>query len=126
MKSTTQTTVKTYERINTLLETDLKKILRQEMQNEDRIILYDVGEYFVAFEKSAYLLEQWVPREEKPMLLYMKHHPFPIVMHSSKSSRVEELCRRRSPVRRSGGCLQFLTSPLENASYVEWYRQLVE
>ena len=61
-----------FERINTLLETNLKKILNNELHNEDRIHLYDVGEYWVAFEKSAYLLEKINPKDEQPLVLYMK------------------------------------------------------
>ena len=66
-----------FERINTLLETNLKKILNNELHNEDRIHLYDVGEYWVAFEKSAYLLEKINPKDEQPLVLYMKGYPFP-------------------------------------------------
>jgi len=118
--------LKTYERINALLEKEMKHILLQESQNENRINLYDVGEYWVAFEKSAYLLEQLVPKEEHPTVLYMKNHPFPIVMHSSHYLRVEKLCRHHALVNRASGRLQFLTRPLEEAAYVKWYRTLCD
>lgn len=118
--------VKTYERVNALLESDLQNILQQEQQNENRIFLYDVGEYWVAFEKSAYLLEQMAPKEERPVVLYMKQHPFPIVMHCSHYLRVKELCRHQVLAKRGMDRLQFLTKPIEKASYRRWYNQICD
>lgn len=118
--------ISTYERINALLEKEMQDILRQEMQNENRIHLYDVGEYWVAFEKSAYLLEQLVPKEEQPVVLYMENHPFPIVMQSSHYLRVRELCRRQVLAKKGTDRLQFLTKPIETASYKKWYRNLCD
>lgn len=118
--------VNTYERINALLEANLQTILQDERDNENRINLYDVGEYWVAFEKSAYLLEQMAPREERPVVLYMKQHPFPIVMHSSHYLRVKELCSSHVLSKRSLDRLQFLTHPIETASYKKWYRNLCD
>ena len=120
------TQIKTYERINALLEKEMQNILRQESQNENRIHLYDVGEYWVAFEKSAYLLEQLVPKEEHPIVLYMKNHPFPIVMQSSHYLRVKELCRHQVLAKRTPDRLQFLTQPIEKSSYQKWYNKLCD
>ena len=118
--------LKTYERINSLLEAHLQHILQEEQQNLNRINLYDVGEYWVAFERSAYLLEQMAPKEEKPVVLYMKQHPFPIVMHSSHHLRVKELCRQHALSKRSIDRLQFTTQPLDTASYRQWYNKLCD
>ena len=124
MKATTNATVTTYERINALLEKEMQHILRQESQNENRIHLYDVGEYWVAFEKSAYLLEQLVPKEEHPIVLYMKDHPFPIVMQSSHYLRVKELCRHQVLAKREMDRLQLLTQPIEKRAYQKWYKKI--
>lgn len=118
--------VSTYERINALLEANLETILRQERQNENRIYLYDVGEYWVAFEKSAYLLEQLVPQEEHPVVLYMENHPFPIVMQSSHYLRVKELCRQHIPAKKGIDRLQLLTQPIEKRSYQKWYKTICD
>ena len=45
------------QRVSTLLQGNLKQILFKELHNDNRVNLYDVGEYWVAFEKSAYQLE---------------------------------------------------------------------
>ena len=124
MKATTNATVTTYERINALLEKEMQHILRQESQNENRIHLYDVGEYWVAFEKSAYLLEQLVPKEEHPIVLYMKNHPFPIVMQSSHYLRVKELCSHHALAKKGMNRLQLLTQPIEKRAYQKWYKKI--
>ena len=124
MKATTNATVTTYERINALLEKEMQHILRQESQNENRIHLYDVGEYWVAFEKSAYLLEQLVPKEEHPIVLYMKDHPFPIVMQSSHYLRVKELCSHHALAKKGMNRLQLLTQPIEKRAYQKWYKKI--
>ena len=60
-----------FDRIHTLLTTDLKKILGQELHNENKVNLYDVGECWVAFEKSAYMLEQMVDDDNQSLVLYV-------------------------------------------------------
>ena len=118
--------INTYERINALLEKEMNHILQQESQNENHINLYDVGEYWVAFEKSAYLLEQLVPGEEHPVVLYMKNHPFPIVMQSSHYLRVKELCRHQVLAKHGIDRLQLLTQPIELRSYQKWYKKICD
>lgn len=114
-----------FERINTLLEINLKKILNNELHNEDRIHLYDVGEYWVAFEKSAYLLEKINPKDEQPLVLYMKGYPFPIVMHSVYYTKVNDMCRKHPMSRRGLEYLQIMTKSIDNKQYTKWYRELV-
>ena len=118
--------ISTYERINALLEKEMQNILRQESQNENCIHLYDVGEYWVAFEKSAYLLEQLVPKEEHPIVLYMKDHPFPIVMQSSHYLRVKELCSHHALAKKGMNRLQLLTQPIEKRAYQKWYKKICD
>lgn len=126
MKATSNPTISTYERINALLEKEIRNILQQESQNENRIHLYDVGEYWVAFEKSAYLLEQLIPKGEHPVVLYMKNHPFPIVMLSTHYLRVKELCRHHALAKRRIDRLQLFTQPIEKRSYQKWYNKLCD
>lgn len=114
-----------FERVNTLLETNLKKILNNELHNEDRIHLYDVGEYWVAFEKSAYLLEKINPKDEQPIILHMKGYPFPIVMHSVYYTNVNDMCRKNPMSQRGLEYLQIMTKSIDNKQYTKWYRELV-
>lgn len=47
-----------------LLHARLTSIMRREQQNEDCIYLYDTGDFLIAFERSAYLLERRYPQCE--------------------------------------------------------------
>ena len=71
-----------FDKLNTLLTKDLKNILKKELHNENRVNLYGVGEYWVAFEKSAYLLEQMTNGEDEPIVFHIKGYPFPVMMHN--------------------------------------------
>lgn len=114
-----------FDRIHTLLTTDLKKILGQELHNENRVNLYDVGECWVAFEKSAYMLEQMVDDDNQSLVLYVKNHPFPLVMRSAHYHKVKDMCRKYIMTKRIMEQLQLVTHPIDDNSYAQWYRRLV-
>ncbi len=66
-------------RLIALLENHLQDILSREADNRTFIHLYCTGPYWVAFERSAYLLHRVSPRAMvTPMRLTT--YPFPIVM----------------------------------------------
>lgn len=114
-----------FDRIHTLLTTDLKKILGQELHNENKVNLYDVGECWVAFEKSAYMLEQMVDDDNQSLVLYVKNHPFPLVMRSAHYHKVKDMCRKHIMTKRNMEQLQLVTHPIDDNSYAQWYRRLV-
>ncbi len=111
-----------FDKLNILLTKDLKNILKKELHNENRINLYGVGEYWVAFEKSAYLLEQMTHGEDVPIVLHVKGHPFPVMMHNIHYHRVDEMCRNNIMAKKSLRFLQFITKPIDDNSYIKWYR----
>ena len=115
----------TLHRVASLLDSDLQKILKKEIHNNDRIHLYDVGEYWVAFEKSAYMLEKMTDPGEKPLVLYLKSYPFPIVMRSIHYLKVNDMCKKHIMAKRQLEYLQFLTKQTDDASYRKWYREYV-
>ena len=59
------------DKVKTLFQTDLNNILKKELHNENRVNLYSVGEYWAAFEKSAYLLGQMLHDDTPPIVLYI-------------------------------------------------------
>ena len=61
-----------------LLQSQLGTVLSRERRNEDSIHLYAVGEYWAAFDKSAYLLEGVLLQDRPPMTLCPKGSPFPL------------------------------------------------
>lgn len=113
------------ERISTLLTVNLNKILKNEAGNFNRINLYDVGGCWVAFEKSAYLLEQMVKKDGGPVVLRLKDYPYPIVMRSINHKKVDEMCHKQVLSKRSMEHIQFLTKSADESSYGRWYRNLL-
>lgn len=71
-----------------------------ELHNENRVNLYDVGECWVTFEKSAYLLEQMIDDDNQSLVLYVKTHPFPLVMRNSHHHKVKDICRNHIMTKR--------------------------
>ena len=114
-----------FDKLNTLLTKDLKNILKKELHNENRVNLYGVGEYWVAFEKSAYLLEQMTNGEDEPIVLHIKGHPFPVMMHNIHYHRVDDIRRKHIMAKKSLEFLQFVTNPIDDNSYAKWYREYV-
>ena len=68
-------------RLISLLGNHLKEILKREPDNRAFIHLYCTGPYWVAFEKSAYLLRQ-ISSRTLVTPLSLTTYPFPIVMVS--------------------------------------------
>jgi hypothetical protein len=92
------------------------------LHNENKVNLYDVGECWVAFEKSAYMLEQMVDDDNQSLVLYVKNHPFPLVMRSAHYHKVKDMCRKHIMTKRN---MEQLTHPIDDNSYAQWYRRLV-
>mgnify|MGYP003292695623 CR=1 FL=1 len=113
------------DKVKTLFQTDLNNILKKELHNENRVNLYSVGEYWAAFEKSAYLLGQMLHDDTPPIVLYINEYPFPIVMQSLHYRTVDDMCRKHIMSRKSLEYLQFATHPTDEVAYKEWYRENV-
>ena len=118
--------ITTLQRVNTLLEGRLHQILRQEQHNADRVNLYDVGEYWVAFERSAYQLEQMSRKADDTVMLHLATSPFPIAMHCMHHTRVNAMCRNHVMARKSMEYLQLLTRPIDDKSYARWYQDHID
>ena len=112
-----------FDKLNTLLTKDLKNILKKELHNENRVNLYGVGEYWVAFDKSAYLLEQMTQEDDAPMVLHIKEHPFPLIMYNIHYHMVDDICRKHIMAQKSLEFLQLVTHPIDDNSYAKWYRE---
>lgn len=80
--------------------------------------LYGVGEDWVTFDKSAYLLDQMVQDNDKPLVLYTKNHPYPLVMRSANDQKINGMCRKHIMTKRTIEQLQFVTHPIDDSLYV--------
>ena len=111
------------DKLNIFLTKDLKSVLKKELHNENRVNLYGIGEYWVAFEKSAYLLKQMIQKEDAPVVLHIKGHPFPVIMYNIHYHRVDDMRRKHVMAKKSLEFLQFVTHPIDDNSYTQWYRE---
>ena len=111
------------DKLNIFLMKDLKSVLKKELHNENRVNLYGIGEYWVAFEKSAYLLKQMIQKEDAPVVLHLKEYPFPVIMYNIHYHRVDDMCRKHIMAKKSVEFLQFVTHPIDDNSYTQWYRE---
>ena len=62
-------------RLMRLMETRLLDIIRQEHSNRNCIHLYGTGEYWTAFEQSAYLLCRIFPGNAISVITHTAYHP---------------------------------------------------
>lgn len=113
------------DKVKSLFDAKLSTILKQERHNDNKVNLYSVGEYWAAFEKSAYLLGEMLHDDTPPVVLYIKEYPFPIVMQSLPHRLVDDMCRKHPMSRKTMEFLQFATQPTDEVAYKEWYREQV-
>ena len=87
-------TLHTLDYVSMLLQKSSKTIMKREYDNENRVHLYGVGQYWAAFDKSAYLLEKMTNEESDTTVLHFKDYPFPILMYCLHYEKVKDLCRK--------------------------------
>ena len=112
-------------RLQQLIQNQYKEILAREKNNDKFIHLYDIGAYWVAFERSAYQLCLTFPDSEiTPLRLFA--YPFPIVMVSVTDRSLRSYTRKHI-LRRDGSDYKLLTVPgFPLADYREWHAGEVE
>ena len=112
-------------RLQQLIQNRYKEILAREKNNDKFIHLYDIGAYWVAFERSAYQLCLTFPDSEiTPLRLFA--YPFPIVMVSVTDRSLRSYTRKHI-LRRDGSDYKLLTVPgFPLADYREWHAGEVE
>ena len=76
----------------TLLRERIGEITRREAEGRPLIHLYGVGEYWVAFERSAYRLRRLFPRAMTTPMRFVGH-PFPLVMVSVTDAELRAYTR---------------------------------
>lgn len=108
-----------------LLTKNLRRIVRLEQENSNHINLYSVGQYWAAFERSAFLLEQITHDQSEPFVLQFKGHPFPLVMRNIHYSHVNAMCHRHITSRRDCDYVQLCTLPIDADTYDLWHQNKV-
>ncbi len=110
-------------RLQNMIETQHVKILNREKDNECHAYLYDVGEYWIAFEQSAWQLRRLFPRSDVSVL-YSKAYPFSIVMVCVLNKYIQPYFRKHI-VRTFRDHTILLTSAIPSDQYSQWHRDVV-
>lgn len=103
-----------------LIETCMIEILRKEQNNKKYIRLYGAGEYWHAFEESAFQLERLFRKGETTLLSH-KDYPFPVVMVSISDSELRSYIRQHIPVCDKFDYKKLLVAELSAAEYRAWH-----
>lgn len=121
----TTTGIQDLMRVDTLIASKINSILVSEKGNVNHINLYNAGELWVAFDKSAYLLQQVTSHIDEAMVVELKDRPFPLIFHVISSSDAHGLSQRTVNTITTSTHLQFLTRPIDTHDFNTWYRSLV-
>lgn len=108
-----------------LVNTQLPQIIRKEQGNETRIRLYGAGEYWSAFEQSAYLLCQLFPHSNMTIWTH-KDYPFTVVMASISDEELRAYSRRTIFGRDLPDYKEFICRKTSSVPYHIWHRNEVQ
>lgn len=108
-----------------LIETHMVEILRKEQSNRKYIRLYGAGEYWHAFEESAYQLSRIFTKCETAFYRH-KDYPFPVVMVSIPDSELRTYIRQHIPVCDKPDYKKLLIAELSASEYRVWHEHTVK
>lgn len=109
------------QRIENLVAANLSNILKKENENDSHINLYNLGDFWVAFENSAFQLEQLSDNLDGTLVMRLKNRPFPLILNTISDTKVRSLCRSNT----HKDFLQIPATPLDKESFRIWYRDFI-
>lgn len=112
-------------RLMRLMDTRLFEIVRKEHGNERIIHLYGIGEYWAAFEQSAYLLCRVFPKTEISVVTHAAY-PFPVVMAGIADRELTDYSRRHIFKRDETDYKELITAEISRRHYQIWHRNEVQ
>lgn len=110
--------------LDSLLTAEQSNILRRERDNSHQIHLYNVGQYWATFDKSAYQVEHMANLKDVPDVVKLKNNPFPIVMHIIDKNLFHSLCKSMSPVIQDKKYIQIDGISIDSKEYNKWYLKM--
>lgn len=108
-----------------LIETQWPKIFRREIKNTTHISLYEAGEYWMAFEYSAYLLCGLFP-QLRVTVIEMHNNPFPIVMAGISDEELRRYTSRHILKRDYLDYKEIVPTKTPATEYHQWHQQAVQ
>ena len=111
-------------RLMRLLDTFLPRINREEWKNDTRICLYGTGEYWTAFEQSAYRLCRLFPSVATSIVMRAEF-PFPVVMVCVPDSMLRAYGQRHIFHRDEPDYKELSGEKLSVERYREWHNKAI-
>lgn len=108
-----------------LMDTELLKIVGRERKNENHICLYGRGEYWVAFERSAYMLSQLFASSDIYSVMH-DEYPFPVVMAIISDDELRRYGEHHIFHRDYLDYKELICSVTPRISYNLWHRSQVQ
>lgn len=112
-------------RLMQLMDTRLFDIIRKEHRNSNCIHLYGTGEYWAAFEQSAYLLCRIFPENETAVVTHPAY-PFPVVMANIPHRALKEYSRNHIFKRDETDYKELVAAEIAPERFQIWHRQKVQ
>ena len=109
-------------RLMRLMDTRLTEIIRKERRNERRVCLYGTGEYWTAFEQSAYSLSRLFPAADISIATHPEH-PYPVVMTSISDDDLRAYGKRHIFCRDMPDYKELLVPTIIPEQYRLWYQK---
>lgn len=114
-----------FEQFNQFLLASWEEVVQREKDNRHRLYLYRVGEFWVAFEKSAYRASECFPSLDISSIS-LADYPYPVLFVCLPQSRLAQLPYSCSAEGRTNRIL-FSEQPLSVLRYRQWRsRELFE
>ena len=114
-----------FELLEALLSRYIKEIMSRESVNTNTIHLYNTGDYWVSFEKSAYMLQR-LSSDVDTATINHPAYPFPIIMSTVAESELTKKCVSLSYKNKQSGYVAIPTSEITLSQYTKWHKNEIE
>lgn len=107
-----------------LLKTNLLEIICKERHDKKLVRLYGVGDYWHAFEESAYQLSRLFEIHEVTILTH-QDFPFPVVMTSISDDELRIYGNNHIFYLKDSGYRELVGTDFLTGQYREWHRKQI-
>ena len=114
-----------FELLEALLSRYIKEIMSRESVNTNTIHLYNTGDYWVSFEKSAYQLQR-LSQDVDTATINHPAYPFSIIMATVSESELTKKCGNMSYKNKQSGYVAIPTSEITLSKYNKWHKNEIE
>ena len=110
---------------NQFLTNRWKEVVNVEEANTHALHLYRMGDYWVAFEKSAYLVNKYIDDLDISSINFPTY-PFPVIFLCITDFQLSLLRRSLVTTTRTEDYVELNTTPIVPAHYSQWHYDEVQ